>query len=112
MLDKNGKQIKIGDVVKLEGAYFKNDNGEFIVTHVPGSNNWSGSYCSLTKATKKHQFSKQKYNLSSWPISSVVSDHFKTMYAKAYNKEHATIEIVGNVALSYVEKYEQERWNY
>ena len=27
MLDKNGIEIKTGDVVEITGAYFKNDNG-------------------------------------------------------------------------------------
>lgn len=53
MLDKNGNEIKVGDVVKIEGAYFKKNIGEFIVTKVPGSPNWSGKDCCLTKATKK-----------------------------------------------------------
>ena len=29
MTDKNGKEIKTGDIVKIEGGYFKRDNGTF-----------------------------------------------------------------------------------
>lgn len=27
MLDRNGREIKAGDIVKVSGAYFKKDNG-------------------------------------------------------------------------------------
>ena len=42
MLDKNGVEIKTGDIVEISGAYFKNDNGLYFVTHSPGDPTWSG----------------------------------------------------------------------
>lgn len=110
MFDKNGNEIKVGDVVKIEGAYFKKNIGEFIVTKVPGSPNWNGKDCCLTKATKKHQFSKQKYNLCFWPLIAFTNDYIKAKEAKAHNKKYATIEVIGNVPLGYVEQYEKEVW--
>lgn len=41
-MDKNGKEIKTGDIVKIEGGYFKADNGLFRVEHAPGDPNWLG----------------------------------------------------------------------
>ena len=65
MLDKNGKEIKTGDVVRISGAYFKNDNAIFFVTHSPGDITWSGKYHSLHKISKAGKISKSKYYLSS-----------------------------------------------
>ena len=36
MLDKNGIEIKTGDVVEITGAYFKNDNGLYFVERSAG----------------------------------------------------------------------------
>lgn len=93
MLDKNGVEIKTGQVVKITGAYFKNDNGLYFVTRSPGDPGWCGSDHSLTKISKAGKISKAKYNLCFWPIISTVSDRFKSAEARAWNKEHAQIEV-------------------
>lgn len=36
MLDKNGVEICTGQVVKVTGAFFKNDNGLYFVDNSPG----------------------------------------------------------------------------
>jgi len=94
MTDKNGKTMNRGDVVVVTGAFFKNDNGMFRVTHAPGDDNWLGNYCSLTRLNKDGTESKRKYNLSSWPISNFCNDWRKNREAKAHNAENATIEVV------------------
>ena len=93
MLDKNGVEIKTGQVVKITGAYFKNDNGLYFVTRSPGDPGWCGSDHSLTKISKAGKISKAKYNLCFWPIISTVRDRFKSAEARAWNKEHAQIEV-------------------
>ncbi len=93
MLDKNGVEIKTGQIVEITGAYFKNDNGLYFVTRSPGDPGWCGSDHSLTKISKAGKISKAKYNLCFWPIVSVVSDRWKTAEANAWNKEHAQIEV-------------------
>ena len=40
MFDKNGHEIKTGDIVEITGAYFKNDNGLYFVDNSPGDPNW------------------------------------------------------------------------
>lgn len=93
MLDKNGVEIKTGDIVEISGAYFKNDNGLYFVTHSPGDPTWSGRDYSLKRISKYGKISKAKYNFCFWPISVFVSDRFKAAQATSWNREHATIEV-------------------
>jgi len=94
MLDKNGVEIKTGAIVRISGAYFKNDNGLYFVEHSPGDPSWCGSDHSLMKISKAGKISKAKYNLCFWPISVAVSDRWKAAEARTWNKEHAEIEVV------------------
>lgn len=109
MLDKNGVEIKTGQVVEITGAYFKNDNGLYFVTRSPGDPGWCGSDHSLTKISKAGKISKAKYNLCFWPIISVVSDRWKTAEANAWNKEHAQIEIKSVKSMAEVAAYFQAK---
>lgn len=93
MLDKNGVEIKTGQIVEITGAYFKNDNGLYFVTRSPGDPGWCGSDYSLMRVSKTGKVSKSKYNLCFWPIMVCVSDRFKATEARTWNKEHAQIEV-------------------
>jgi hypothetical protein len=97
MLDKNGREIKTGDIVKIEGGYFKADNGTFLVEKSPGDPSWSGSDYCLKKCNKKGVESTSKYATAFWPLMITVSSRDKSIAAKQHNKEHATIEIIGSV---------------
>lgn len=94
MFDKNGVEIKTGDIVKVEGGFFKRDNGLFVVKHVPGDPNWCGKDISLTKISKGGKISTTKHKTAFFPIFVTVNDYFKKCEAKEWNKEHATIEVV------------------
>ena len=94
MFDRNGVEIKTGDIVKVEGGFFKKDNGLFVVKNVPGDPSWSGSDISLTKISNGGKISKAKHRTAFFPIFVTVSDYFKRCEAKAWNEEHATIEVV------------------
>ena len=52
MLDKNGIEIKTGDIVEVAGAFFKNDNGLYFVEHSPGDPSWSGQDHCLKRAVQ------------------------------------------------------------
>ena len=93
MLDKNGVEIKTGDIVEITGAFFKNDNGLYFVEYSPGDSSWSGQDYSLKRISKAGKISKAKYNLCFWPISVFVSDREKSAKARRWNKEHASIEV-------------------
>jgi hypothetical protein len=93
MQDKHGVEIKTGDIVEITGAYFKNDNGLYFLEHSPGDPSWSGSGHCLKRISKTGKISNAKYSLCFWPISSYVSDRFKSAQAARWNKEHAVIEV-------------------
>lgn len=97
MIDKNGREIRTGDVVLIEGAFFKNDNRLYFVENSPGDPNWYGGYYSLRKISKRGKISTAKYSLGSWPIHIFTTDRTKAAQGHEWNKEHATIEIVENV---------------
>lgn len=93
MVDKNGVEIKTGDIVEISGAFFKNDNGLYFVDNSPGNPSWCGSDYSLKRISKTGKISKAKKSRCFWPISTFVSDRSKSARARQWNKEHAQIEI-------------------
>lgn len=94
MTDKNGKAMKTGDIVKIEGGYFKADNGLFKIMHSPGDNNWSGKDYSLQRLNKDYSFSESKYKVAFFPLMVTTNSYEKRIAAKAHNREHATIEVI------------------
>ena len=92
MKDKNGTEIKKGDIVKIEGAYFKKDNGIYLVNKAPGDKNWLGDNYCLYKMNKNN-INKKAINF--WPLQVFVLSWEKRIDANDYNREHATIEIIG-----------------
>ena len=94
MTDKNGKKIKTGDIVRIEGGYFKADNGTFLVKNSPGDPQWSGSDYSLRKCNKKGEESEAKYATAFWPLCITTNSYQKRHEAKRHNAEHSTIEVI------------------
>ena len=86
--------MKTGDIVKITGAYIKNDNGTFRIQHSPGDENWTGNYFSLIKLKKNGEESTAKYNLGSWPLAYFTNNRDMRIAAKKHDAEHAKIEIV------------------
>jgi len=111
MLDKNGKEIKTGDIVKIEGGYFKADNGTFLVKNSPGDPNWSGSDYCLRKCNKKGEESEAKYATAFWPLMVTTNSREKRIAAKQHNKDHATIEIIGSVKVYELFVKQSRGWN-
>lgn len=97
MLDKNGIEIKTGDIVRVSGAYFKNDNGLYFVDNSEGDPSWSGTDHCLKKITKKGKISTAKYNICFWPLMITVSGWEKRAAARAWNEEHAEIEVITDI---------------
>ena len=111
MQDKNGIEIKSGMIVEITGAYFKNDNGLYFVENSPGDSSWCGSDHSLKRISKAGKISKAKYSTCFWPIGIFVSDRVKAAQARAWNKDHAEIEVKSVKDLSEVIAYFQEKAN-
>lgn len=97
MMDKNGKEIVTGDVVLVEGAYFQRHNGRYVVTHSPGDKNWCGADHCIHKIRMNGKPTKGNDKIGFWPIHNFTNSREKKMKAKAWNAEHATIEIVGHM---------------
>lgn len=109
MQDKNGRTMKTGDIVKIENAYFKNNNGYYYIDRSPGDASWLGYDYSLHKIGKRGKISTAKYHLAFWPLSSYCSDQRKNAEAHEHNKKYATIEVVFDVDRSEViAHFEQE----
>ena len=111
MNDKNGKQIKTGDIVRIEGGYFKADNGTFLVEKSPGDPIWSGSDYCLKKCNKKGEESTAKCTTAFWPLMVTVNSRDKRLEAKRHNAEHATIEIIGSVRIYELDVKQSRGWN-
>lgn len=92
--DKHHDQIRTGAVVRISNAYFKSDNGLWVVVHSAGDPCWTGNDLCLKKLRRDGKLSETKYNINFWPLNAVVSDREKTAAANAWNRENAEIEIV------------------
>mgnify|MGYP000115667086 CR=1 FL=1 len=109
MLDKNGVEIRTGQVVKVTGAFFKNDNGLYFVDNSPGDPSWSGhDYC-LKKVCRNGRLSSSARNICFWPIAVFTNDRTKNAQADAWNREHSEIEVVTLPDMSGVLGYFREK---
>lgn len=97
MLDKNGIEIKTGDIVKVSGGYFKSDNGLYFVDNSEGDPSWSGTDHCLKKITKKGKISTSKNNIAFWPLMVTTNSYEKRAAAREWNKEHAEIEVISGI---------------
>lgn len=102
MLDKNGREIKMGDIVRVENGYFKSSNGLFFVESENEKSLW------LVKIAKNGKISVNSKSSQSWPLQSYCSDRTKNYEANAHNKDRATIEVAEDVNTFYVVQRFQE----
>ena len=102
MYDKNGIEIRTGDIVRITGAYFKCDNRVFFVSCSPGDPGWLGKDYSLHKLNSRTGELTDHNSIASWPLQSYVSDRAKSAEASAWNKKHAEIEVIDSVNTDHV----------
>ena len=86
--------MKKGDIVKIEGGYFKADNGLFRIVHAPGDPDWCGHDWCLHRINKNGTASASKHKTAFWPLMVTVSSYEKRIQAKAHNAKHAKIEVI------------------
>jgi hypothetical protein len=110
MMDKNGIELKVGQIVKIEGGFFKADNGLFRISHAPENENWSGTDYCLKKVNKDFSDSKSKYSTAFFPLMVTVSKRETRLQAREHNKTNATIEVVGSVKI-YKIKETHDTWS-
>lgn len=98
MMDKNGIELKVGQIVKIEGGFFKADNGLFRIANAPENENWGGlDYCLKKVNAKDYSDSTSKYSTAFFPLMVTVNSREKRIEAREHNKANVTIEVVGSV---------------
>lgn len=102
LLDKNGKEMRTGDIVKISGAYTKRHNGYFVIEHTPGDASWLGSDYSLQRLKKNGEYSKGKYTTQFWPLSYFSNSATHNTLAREHDSKNATIEIVENINTEFI----------
>lgn len=110
MMDKNGIELKTGQIVKIEGGYFKSDNGTFRIKHSPNDSGWSGNDYCLTKCNKQGVDSKAKGAVAFFPLMVTVSSRETRLLAREHNKNNATIEVIGEVKTYKVKVTSEMSW--
>lgn len=105
MRDKNGKEMITGQAVKIENAYFKNDNGFYFITNSPGDATWCGSDYGLIKIAKSGKISTASGNVGFWPLTAFVNSREKRIACREHNKQFATIEIIEGVPTENIVEY-------
>ena len=109
MKDKNGVEIRTGDTVRINGAYFKNSNGVFVVTSCPGDPHWSGHDVSCKRLCKSGELSGRRDSVEFWPLSHYCSDSRKNAAAREHDKECATIEVISIENTGYISEYFRDK---
>lgn len=99
MTDKNGKEMRTGDIVVTSGAYLKNDNARWVIVKSPGDAGWSGKDYCIYKLNKNNTISKSKYRTGFWPIMVCTNSFRIRCEAKGWNDEHAEIEVTGHMEI-------------
>lgn len=105
MNDKNGREIRTGDIVKIDGGYFKTSNGIFYVSNLDTERSlW------LHRVKKNGEICVDSASSTqSWPLSSYCSDPRKNAEARKHNAEHVTIEVVENVNTWHVAEHFRQK---
>lgn len=102
MKDKNGKEMRTGDIVKVSGAYTKRHNGYFVIEHTPGDVSWLGEDYSLQRLKKNGEYSNGSYTTQFWPLSYFSNNKTHNELAREHDSKNATIEIVENINTEFI----------
>lgn len=93
MKDSFNNEIRENMIVEIKNAFFATDNARYVVDYVTDYRGEES--CCLLKLNKNNTKSKSNYSVCHWPLMSFVSDREKTIQANKHNKEHATIQVLG-----------------
>ena len=93
IMDKNGVEIMTGDIVRIENAYFKVDNGLYFVSDKEGDPTTCGTGLTLRRILKDGSLSEGKNKIAFWPLMHFCNDREKRATAYEWDSEHATITI-------------------
>lgn len=102
IMDKNGVEIMTGDIVRIDNAYFKVDNGLYFVSDKEGDPTTCGTGLTLHRIRKDGSLSEGKNKIAFWPLIHFCNDREKRAMADDWDSEHATIEVVYGINTSCV----------
>ena len=106
LLDKNGVEIRTGDIVRVTGSYVKSDNRVYFVDCSPGDPCWTGiDYSLLALNSKTGELSQAKYRYAFWPLQTFCDSAKLRREAEAWNRDHAQIEVIYSVNVQHVLDY-------
>lgn len=96
--DKNGNRIKAGDIVRIEGAYFKVDNGLWFVEEDGTNPTYNGGdSLTLHRIGTAGKISTAKYATQFWPLVHFCNSPEKNALGNSHDKHFATIEIIKTI---------------
>ena len=110
MLDKNGFEIMTGNVVRIDGAYVKKNNGLWFVESAEGDSLWSGDSYTLRKINKSGKVSVTE-DICFWPMLHFCNNSQKNREAYRHDQEYATIEVIHDVPTCYVSEFFMDKAN-
>ena len=105
MTDKNGIEIKTGDIVEITGSYFKTDNGFYFVERSEGDPGWLGSDYCLHKISKRGKISQAKKNLCFW------QEHAEIEVKTGINRAEVA-DFFKEMADELTERIRRDSWNF
>lgn len=90
MVDCTGKNIVVGFVVEISGAWSKDDNGFWLVDEI-----WTDHSVHLHRLNNDMSKSKRETGATrNWPLRCYHNDRFKRNQINEYNKANAKIQVL------------------
>lgn len=111
MKDKNGKEILLGDIVRVTGSCVKSYNGTY---YVKNSGSPDCDTIIMIKINKDGEISHSKYRTKFFPLICFVGNRRKQQEINQYNAKYAQIEVItsirsGQVIADFEEEAKQNR---
>ena len=104
MYDSNNREIRTGDFVTVSGAYFKNNNGLWLVTSAGDEPNNGSVWMHKVKKTGELCISRAG-TTASLPMGYYCSDWKKNRAAKEHDRENLRYEVTEGVNPWYAAEY-------
>lgn len=111
MLDKNKISIQTGDVVRIEGASVKRNNGLYYVQHDETSPNYWGRNLHLRKISKYGKISVNNNNINFWPMRHEPAATIEVVEGVDKAEIIEALEAEQDECTAQLEYYELHGWN-
>ena len=105
IMDVHGVEIMTGDIVRIDNAYFKVDNGLYFVSDKEGDPTTCGTGLTLHRIRKDGGLSEGKNKIAFWPLIHFCNDREKRALADDWDATNAKIEVIDGHANGGVIEY-------